>query len=249
MSHSRGVVLPRSIARRGISLLVNRRWIDRSTFANHQCRLFLHPNGIIPRLRIFTNALQQRSICLYLFFHVRRWDDRGIFFFETNARGECTTSGEPLHEISVGPHTPRCPTGGGGGGVEGEGEARDSFRKDIQNGIPLTAIRSSRLGSMEARVKVSYPLVRFAAFFDTMLLPSVAAGIDWSIYRHDSSDSTRSRVEIPRGLFPLFTEQNRSTMRSLVGRHVDNACPLLIKGATTRLDAASSPAILQAFSA
>lgn len=194
-------------------------------------------------------ALQQRSICLYLFFHVRRWDDRGIFFFETNARGECTTSGEPLHEISVGPHTPRCPTGGGGGGVEGEGEARDSFRKDIQNGIPLTAIRSSRLGSMEARVKVSYPLVRFAAFFDTMLLPSVAAGIDWSIYRHDSSDSTRSRVEIPRGLFPLFTEQNRSTMRSLVGGHVDNACPLLIKGATTWLDAASSPAILQAFSA
>lgn len=56
MSHSRGVVLPRSIVRRGISLLVNRRWIDRSTFANHQCRLFLHPNGIIPRLRIFTNA-------------------------------------------------------------------------------------------------------------------------------------------------------------------------------------------------
>lgn len=35
---------------------------------------------------------------------------------------------EPLHEISVGPHTPRCPTGGGGGdGVEGEGEAWDSF--------------------------------------------------------------------------------------------------------------------------
>lgn len=35
--------------------------------------------------------------------------------------------------------------------------------------------------------------------------------------------------------FPLFTEQNRpTTMRSL-GWHVDNACPLLIKGATAQL--------------
>lgn len=69
-----------------------------------------------------------------------------------------------------------------------------------------------------------------------MLLLSVAAGIDWSIYRHDSSDSTRSRVEIPRGLFPRAESVNDASQR------VDNACPPLIKD--SRL---SSPLILQTF--
>lgn len=56
------------------------------------------------------------------------------FFFETNARAqrlECHSTRSLLAR------TPRCPTGGGGGGVEGEGEAWDSFERTSKNGIPL----------------------------------------------------------------------------------------------------------------
>lgn len=148
-------------------------------------------------------ALQQRSISVHLFLHdVRRM---GRYFLK-RMREENAQEPESHSTRSLLARTRR--------GVPqvvvvvvmvSRAKVRLGTRLEgnIQNGIPLTAIRSSQLGSMGARVKVSYPLVRFAAFFDTMLLPSVAAGIDWSIYRHDSSDSTRSRVEIPRGLFPL----------------------------------------------
>lgn len=68
---------------------VNR--IDRCD--NHQCRLFLYPNGIV--LEILLDRVA--TIHVSVFIHVV---DDVFYLIETNARGECTRIGEPLHEIS-----------------------------------------------------------------------------------------------------------------------------------------------------
>lgn len=100
----------------------------RSSIGNHQIVDYIYyhsKRNDSGWSQIFTNVprLSSRWILGLFLLSRRRPPD---FFFETNARAqrlECHSTRSLLAR------TPRCPTGGGGGGVEGEGEAWDSFER------------------------------------------------------------------------------------------------------------------------